>query len=266
MPSANLQYQFDPSVMVYASYSRGFLAGGFNGLDTSGIASKIPYNPEFVNAYEIGLKSEWFDKRVLFNIDVFHSHYSNLQVSAFEPGLTGGAGNTFVTNAATSVAQGVEIEAQWAATHELRLSANVNYLDSHFIDYEGAPGTLLDDATGVASQSLAGRPTEYAPSWSGSVTAAYTMPLPGGYTFTVAISPFFSTGYFLNPLTDFLLYQRSYSELNATLSLKSGDGHWSLDLIGKNLTNQVILSSFTSPYAAIKDEPINAALQFRYHW
>jgi outer membrane receptor protein involved in Fe transport len=266
MPSANLQYQIDPAVMIYASYSRGFLAGGFNGLDTSGIASKIPYNPEFVNAYEIGLKSEWFDRRVLFNIDVFHSHYSDLQVSAFEPGLTGGAGNTFVTNAATSVAQGVEIEAQWAATREFRLSANVNYLDSHFIDYQGAPGTLVDDATGVVSQNLSGRPTEYAPTWSGSLTAAYTLPLPGGYTFTVAMSPFFSTGYFLNPLTDFLLYQTKYTKLNGSLSLKSGDGHWGLDLIGKNLTDRVILSSFTSPYAAIKDEPINVALQFRYHW
>src|SRR5262249_57787264 len=83
MPSAGIQYQFDRQVMGYFSYARGFKAGGFNSDDTTGVASSLAFGPEHVNAYEVGMKSTWWDNRVLVNLDVFRSDYSGLQVASF---------------------------------------------------------------------------------------------------------------------------------------------------------------------------------------
>jgi iron complex outermembrane receptor protein len=104
MPSAKVQFQIDPAAMVYFSYARGFKAGGFNGSDTTGVAANLPFQPEHVNAYEFGLKSEWLEHSVLLNIDLFRSDYTNLQV-VIEEGYQTGNGVAVVRNAAASVSR-----------------------------------------------------------------------------------------------------------------------------------------------------------------
>src|SRR5204863_3930848 len=56
MPSARIQYNFTPDVMAYASYSRGFKAGGFSVAELSAIPANYGFQPEPVDAFEIGLK------------------------------------------------------------------------------------------------------------------------------------------------------------------------------------------------------------------
>jgi len=96
-----------------------------------------------VNAYELGLKSKWFDDTVLLNLDVFRSDYQGLQVTAvlFQP-----VSNVFapvIRNAAVSRSQGVELETQWAATRNLRLSANITYLESFYVSFPNASPPIL---------------------------------------------------------------------------------------------------------------------------
>jgi len=277
LPSAKIQYQIQPQVMSYLSYARGFLAGGFNGTDSSFDVNSLPFEPEYVNAYEVGLKSKWLDDTVLFNVDLFRSDYSNLQVSSLVAGSVNvnGAptgGYQAIRNAAASRSQGVEFEGQWAVGRHFRLAANVTYLDAYYARYPDGPPTLLDQGMppglGITAENLTGRPTLFAPRWSGSLTVAYSMSLPGNYQFTAELMPYFSTGYFLqgDASDDPLLYQSGYSRLDGRLAIQNADGHWSVDLIGKNLTNRVILKSFGGPFLASKEEPANFAVQFRYHW
>jgi len=108
MPSGQVQYQIDPDVMTYVSYRRGFKAGGFNG--DGPLNSAVGFDPEHVNAYEVGLKSKWLDQRLLVNFDVFRQDFKDLQVNAsvFQPST-----NSFrflIANAAASVSQGAELE------------------------------------------------------------------------------------------------------------------------------------------------------------
>ncbi len=128
--------------MAYASYSRGFKAGGFNGSDATGLMANVPFDPEYVDSYEVGVKSEWLDKRLLLNLTAFRGEYSNLQVTVREGYLTG-PGFAVVRNAASSVSQGAEFESRWLVAPQFQIGANITYLDSHYVSFQMRPPTQL---------------------------------------------------------------------------------------------------------------------------
>jgi outer membrane receptor protein involved in Fe transport len=252
--------------MAYLSYARGFKAGGFNGTDTTGVSANLPFSPEHVHAYELGLKSEWRDSRILFNAALFRSDYSDLQVSVNQLPAGSGPAALLVKNAATSRTQGLELEGQWVVGAGLHLAANATYLDSHYVRYPNAGATIVQLFNGIQLQDLSGRPTEFAPKWSGSVSVRYRMTLPGEYAVTTEAIPYFSSSYYLHDSDDPFFEQHEYVRLDARVALESTTGRWGLDLVGKNLTNQVILAALGSFYTASKQEPRNLAAQVWVHW
>jgi iron complex outermembrane recepter protein len=290
MPSAGIQYDFTPQSMAYFSYARGFKAGvpvtGFAGIESP------PLQPEYVNAYELGVKTEWLQNRLLLNLDVFRSDYTNLQVSStrFTPE---GAPISIITNAASSRSQGVEFEGQWLVSDSFRIETTATYLDSRYTDYRNANTTYLQSfcagdptlsdcarlfPSGVpAVQNLSGQPTEFAPDWSGSVTGAYAAHLPGSYDLTTSLTAIYSSSYFFgnNVTDDSLLRQDAYTRLDGRLSLDFPDGRWSLDLIARNLTNAFVIAGGnggTGLPTALgslllqREQPRNFALQARFRF
>lgn len=271
MPSAKLQYQVAPTVMTYFSYAKGFKAGGFNGGDTTGQVSNLPFAPEYVDAYEVGIKSTLFKNKVKLNFDVFRSDYRNLQISTNNLTSTGGIIG-IVGNAGAAKSQGVEFEGQWLISPSLQLAAKATYLDSHYIAYPNAGPTTLQQFFGINTQDLAGRPTQFAPRWSGSLTGSYKATLPGGYQLGVELSPYLSTSYYFTDTDDSFFQQDAYMRLDGRVSVESPDGHWGFDVIGKNMTNTSILVAGGSPPGALgslelmKQRPVSVAAQIRYHW
>lgn len=270
LPSARLQYKIDPEVMAYFSYSKGSKAGGFNGADNSGVASDLPYQPEHVNAFEVGLKSEWFDDRFLLNLAAFRANYTDLQVAVNI--ATNGGVRSLVQNAGSSESEGVELQVEWVATKELRLSLGIAYDDAHYVSYPNVTATQLQQLEGFASQDLSGRPTAFAPLWSGNLTGSYRASLPGGFHLTTMVITYFTSSYFLDGTDDPTVAQGAYTRLDGRLSLESPDGHWALDLIGKNLTDRDILT-FAQAFplslgstGVQKLEPRNGAVQIQYRW
>jgi iron complex outermembrane recepter protein len=224
-----------------------------------------------VNAYELGVKSKWLDERVLLNLDVFRMDYDNLQVAALRQLATGTFQNV-VDNAASSRSEGVELEAQWIVTRDLRLGAEATYLDAHYLDYRNASPTALQQLDGMKVQDLSGHPTEFAPRNSGTLTATYSPTLPGGYHLTTEVSELFSASYFLSGVDDKLVQQGDYSRLDARITFATPSENWNVDLIGKNLTNRQILD-FAGPTPTSlgstgdeTEQPRNFALQIRYHF
>ena len=285
MPSFNAQYAYGPQGMIYFTYARGFKAGGINGQDPLS-TQNIQYGPEHVNSYELGIKSKWLENHLLVNLDVFRSDYKDLQVAAqiFIPALN--AYRPLVRNAASSRSQGVELETRWQANRVVRLSSYLTYLDSKYVNwpnagagtlqsYCGSPGT---DYAGTPQchqfglpvssfQDLSGHPTDFAPRWSGSVDVSISLPIPGGYKFITDVSPYYTSGYFAsNGTDDPLLYIHSSARLDARLSVESPDSHWAFDVIGKNLTDRVIGTSFLGIYNASRERPRNVVAQVRFRW
>jgi outer membrane receptor protein involved in Fe transport len=286
LPSAKIEYKFNPQVLGYLSYAKGFKAGGFNGNDVSGNPSNLPFAPENVDAYEIGLKSEHFDRRVLLNIAAFRSDYTNLQTASAVVTAAGAIQNV-VNNAGAARSQGVEVESQWAATERLHFAANVSYLDSRYRRYPGASLTILQTfcrgsyvlpyCAGLPNpmppfQDLSGRPTQYAPDWSGNLTGTYRVPVLGNYVWTTELTGLFSSSYFITTVDDPFVQQGSYVRLDGRLAFGTRDGRWTVGLLGQNLTDQHILVFGNvlpgAPGSLLlqKQQPRSVAIQARFHW
>ncbi|MBO9380095.1 TonB-dependent receptor [Sphingomonas histidinilytica] len=269
MPSARAQYQITPEAMVYASYSRGFKAGGFSVADTTALPANFPFAPERVDAYEIGLKSELFDRHVLLNVALFRNDFNKLQVSITTAAASGAFLN-FIRNAGSARSQGVEVETQWLVSRAFRIAASGSYLDSKYLRYRNAGPTSAQQLAGIASQDLSGRRTPFAPRWSGTTSATLTLPLGSQWRFVAEATGIFSSSYQTYSTLDPLTLQPSYARLDGRLSLESDDGRWAVDLIGKNLGNATVRAfSVAQPLslgslAQTKEQLRNLALQLRY--
>jgi len=108
----SLQYQFDPDVMVYGTWSTGFRPGGINRLPSAG-----SYAADTLDNYEIGWKTSWAHK-LRFNGALFYEKWKNPQLST-----QGQNGITSFVNAADAKSEGLEAELHWQATEHLNLSA-----------------------------------------------------------------------------------------------------------------------------------------------
>ena len=133
-PRAIVKYQFTPDINAYASFSKGYKAGGFNGRASTG-SSVGPFDPEKVDAYEIGLKTSFFERRVRLNLAAFRNDYSNLQVEVVRPSPGPTGQETVVQNAAQSRTQGIEAELTAVPARGVNLNASIGYLDSKYKNF-----------------------------------------------------------------------------------------------------------------------------------
>lgn len=113
-------------VMVYASYSRGYRAGTFNGL-AYGSANQVYFvPPEKVNAFEVGFKSRLADNRVQINGSFFYYDYKGQQGQVVDATATANLISL------SGKMKGLELEGQFAATNRLRLNASFALLDTKY--------------------------------------------------------------------------------------------------------------------------------------
>lgn len=262
MPSANLQYNVMRDVMVYASYSTGFKAGGWAIGN-----SKDAFGPETVKSYEAGIKAQWLDRRLTTNITVYDSRYRDLQVSTT---ILNAAGipSQIISNVGRSRSRGVEFELGIRPVAGLTLAASVGYLDSKYVDYPAGPCTQLQIVarpTGC-TQNLGGKVTPYAPRWSGSANADYAVDLSSKLRARLGAWVYFTSGYYQQASIDPLLYQPRYAKLDLRASIGSRDGRWDVAVLGKNVTNRVTagyrsVMTASNAVTALTDRARSIALQ-----
>ncbi len=140
------------TLMGYASFSRGFKASGFN--LAPGGPSDYTADPEFVDSYEVGVRSEWFDRRLRLNVTGFFLEYTDLQRSTFSVPLGGGLPQVAFGNAGALESKGLEFEVQARATPDLTIGGTLGLLDSEFTDYiELVGATQVDRAGNVPART-----------------------------------------------------------------------------------------------------------------
>ncbi len=157
---------------IYASYSRGYRAGTFNGLAYGSAAQVYFVPPETVNAYEVGFKSRFMDNRIQLNGAAFYYDYQGQQGQVVDSTATA---NLIALDGRM---QGFELELQVAATDTLNLSAALGVLDSSYdhgacpvANLTGAPpqlGNCVASASPLAGGNVdvGGNPFPYAASSS----------------------------------------------------------------------------------------------------
>ena len=235
---ASLSWKIDPSVMAFATYSTGYKSGGFNnggGAAPLGAANRT-FASETSNDVELGVKSQFFDNRVLLNADLFQTNLDNFQDRSFN-------GLTFVVRNAGSVrARGAEIEGAIIPLEHIKIDGGATYLDSIFTANHNAPG--LPACTGLAGscptvQDLTGKPTTYAPKWQVDLGLEYDSPqFGGGWTGQVRGSLNYASKVFTTNDDNPQSITGGDTLLGARATLASPGGRYTFSIFGDNLTNR----------------------------
>jgi iron complex outermembrane receptor protein len=213
-------YKITEDVMVYGQFSTGFKGGGINPRPFTPAAA-VPFGPETLEAYEIGLKSEFFDRTVRLNLAAYHSDYSNLQLSAngFD---NNGAPSIIIANVGSADIQGVEAELQVRPTRDLLIDASGSYTDFEIKD--------LGAATGVSGgPTLASQPPG-TPKWKANIGAQYTAPLGDVGTLTPRFDVYYQSKVFNEITNNPRAAQEGYALANGRLTYASPDEDWSVSL------------------------------------
>ncbi len=106
VPMVNVSYRWDDSLMTYFTYSEGFKSGGYTQRIFPPETTLPDFDPEFVTSYEVGGKFEGWDNRLRFNVAVFFTDYTDLQLLVADPSRLG----PFVSNAGDAEILGLEME------------------------------------------------------------------------------------------------------------------------------------------------------------
>ncbi|MGE3744556.1 MAG: TonB-dependent receptor [Sphingomonadaceae bacterium] len=226
-----VDHKLTPDVMVYARYDRGYKSGTFNLSN----AFQPPIDPEKLDAVEIGLKSELFDRVLRANVAAFHYDYKNIQLSKND-----GSGVQTVLNAAAAKIQGVELELVLAPRLDfgkLQLNSSLSLLDSKYKDFQGGP---ISTPTGVGGNvisfgDLSGNKLIHAPKWTLSIGGSFSVPV-GDNEIGISGNWFHNDGFYWE--TDNRFSEGAYSVVNGEVYFTFGsDNQFKVRAFGKNLTN-----------------------------
>lgn len=247
-----IDYRFSDQVMAYAQFSTGYKGGGVNAKPfTAGQA--IPFDPESINAWEIGLKTDLADNRVRFNFAGFYSKYRDIVLvnaaGYCAPPETPLNSTCFLSalpfNAGSADMKGFEIETDLEPVDGLTINGMLSYLDFQYTEL--APAALasyisLDDYPPLT------------PEWKASAGIAYEFELMNGATLTPRIdidytsktysdpanNGFYPAGFPVSPqfadVNPYLI--PGHTTLNARITFVSADKNWQASLSVSNLTDE----------------------------
>jgi iron complex outermembrane receptor protein len=137
-PMVNLAFRPRPEWMpgiieqslVYYNYSEGFKSGGINTGE-----SIDAYQPEFADSHEIGIKSTWWENRLVANVAFFLTDYTDIQYTVLDVNPDSGLAERIQRNIAEAEIRGFEIELFAEPIHHLRFQGSVGYVDVDFLEF-----------------------------------------------------------------------------------------------------------------------------------
>lgn len=135
-PRFGLSWKATGNVMLYASYAEGFKGGGWNPRPAAQNLGVTPFEPERIKTYEVGAKTEWFDRRLTFNVAGFISDYSNIQLPVILPPF-----NIETQNAGKSRIHGVEVELAARPVPEATIQIGYGYFHNEYRSIAPGPAT-----------------------------------------------------------------------------------------------------------------------------
>jgi iron complex outermembrane recepter protein len=280
-----LSYKPDRDTLFYASYSRGYKAGGFN-LDRSALKSPIlpfaatpggaqalvgglQFDPEINDAYEIGIKLT--RGPMTFNVIGFRQDFRNFQLNTFDGTVfvvqtvngcgTNLGGGDRDANPATGRcnpdditwgvrSRGIEFEATARPVRELMLTAGATYSNTRYND--NLVGNRLGDPLNPALRLLPGDNLSNAPEWVFTGSIGYTprignSGMTGLFYLDARMTDDYNTGSDLFPQKE----QPGYTLVNGRIGIRGPAQRWALELWAQNLFDKEYTQvAFNSPFQA----------------
>ncbi len=286
---ANVTWHVDSRTIAYFTYSQGFRPGGFNRSDTKQVLPAAngsaqfqypgSYAPDSLTNYEIGLKTQLFDNRLLLNLSAYDMDWDNVQFFLFDPPFK--INTTFGTNGPSYNVKGVEAQFVVKVTDGLQVSGSGSYND----DEQTSSPCLTNDIAGSAgfgkciTQAVArgtttpvaftnpfgddGSVPAFSPKFEGDIRARYQwdvreykafVQVGGNYVGSMWNQPASypsGVGAIIPSTVNLRYLQPAYGTLDA--SIGASKDNWHVELYGTNLTDSHA-STFTSTAQFIKSE------------
>jgi iron complex outermembrane receptor protein len=225
-PSASIEYQYAKNIMFYASYAQGFKSGTFN---PRANINEPAVDPEVVDSFEIGMKSDWNDN-LRANVTLFALDHKDRQYISALPVTSPADLQQILGNVGSSTGQGLEAELTYSASDALTFDIALGYIDTEFED--------------VIAQTEAG-PIDISDGFAIANTPKYTANFAANYIWSNDMGDFaFNANYYyrddytITETANSLITQDGYGLVNLSVSWSSVNGDWYGGIHAKNLTDE----------------------------
>ncbi len=266
-PRATVSFKPSEASLLYATASKGFKSGGTQTTGTAQLRNQ--YDPEELWNYELGWKTELFDRRVRLDMSAFYMDWKDVQqfirFQFIDPVTQLLRGVTGVDNATSATSRGVEFSVDGVVTENIRVGAQVGYLDAKYGQYTNA---LIDGLVINAS----GKRLINAPEWTLGANAEYSRKMFGDNDGFVRaewmhrseqLSNTFALRYEVYPFIS-----PSYDVVNLRAGL--GNERWNVNLYAENVFDEAYFSAAYEKafYSGVQVEPSvrNYGIEFRYRF
>ncbi|WP_166143086.1 TonB-dependent receptor [Methylosinus sp. RM1] len=159
---ASASYKISPDALAYATYARGGRAGGPNPVANLPTTAATTVRPEELDDFEIGLKTDFFDHRLLANIAAFIMVDRNYITNVTD--TSGARPITYLSNAKRAISRGFELDLRAKLIEGLTTYGSVTYDHTYYDSFENAPCRF--ELAFLSSCSLTGRPISLTPRWA----------------------------------------------------------------------------------------------------
>ena len=225
-PRVVAQMQWTPEVMSYISYSEGFKSGGFNTRYNPTLPANgfVPYDEEYLNNYEAGMRSQWLDNRLRFNATLFHSVYTDRQITQLTDLDT-----LLISNGGEAEYDGLEIEGEFLLTPNFKIDFGLGKTKSKVTDVGRSETLVVGESVGNT------------PKWSYNLAAQYNNYTGNGGQLVYRLSYGWKDKREIGVENNSTV-QPSYGLLTARLTYRNPDDDWRVTVFGTNLTNEEYLT------------------------
>ncbi|MGE8134932.1 TonB-dependent receptor [Novosphingobium subterraneum] len=220
-PAVSIDYKITDDMLIYASYSKGFKNGGFSQRIFPAEVTTPSFTPEFVESYEVGLKNEFFDRRLRLNLAAFLSDYSDMQIVVNE-GIA-----PKVRNAGAGRIKGFEVEGEAAPIDQVRLTFGVGYLDAYYTDIDLSAAPVTKDSKFA-----------FVPEWTASAAINADVYQGSMGKLTLRGDWSYQSSTFKDAVNNPQLFQPAYSVFGTSASFTDKSEHFTLTGGVTNLTNK----------------------------
>lgn len=240
LPKGSLEWQAAAHVMPYATISQGGKSAGYDYRAQTPTTlgrqqALLPYGPETVTTYELGVKSEPLPHRLGINAAIFYNDFTNLQITTLDPS----SGLSRRYNAGNAHSLGAEIEANVHVLPRWEIDATGSYLYSELDSFKGSPSRSVF-ASGLALNNTphAGQRLPYSPRFQMDLSSSYVLPLPVPGEVRIAGDISFQTPVFLDALDNDQTRLPEQTYVNALVSWISPKARWTTTVSAKNLLDR----------------------------
>lgn len=227
-PELGLSYTPTPYRFYYANMARGYKPGGYNSHSI-----QPAFAPEYLWAYETGLKATFPEHRLHIDAALFYYDYRDMQLMTLAPGSPPGT-LPIITNAGQASVKGIDLQARYRPLPNLELTAGATLLDARFERFAS-----IDPNNPATDPDRSGNPLPQAPDVSLLLAGVYRWVLSQGGEIKLSMDYRHQSAVYFNPYTDKAVRQGAYSLVNARLGFQDHQDHWYAELYAHNLTDKL---------------------------